>query len=97
MDLRISGTKGSINVDNFLSQDRDGSATYLYRSGGWGPNAVKESIKIDSSLPGSALMFEDFAALVHDASLRERWMRASERTQLLLDAVWDDALRNEQT
>jgi hypothetical protein len=67
----------------------------LYRSGGWGPNAVAESVRIESSLPGAALMFEDFAALVRDEALRERWIRASERTQRLLDAVWYDALKNE--
>ena len=92
MDLRISGGKGSINIDDFLSQDQDRSASYLHRAGGWGPNAKTETVRVDSSLPGSALMFEDFAALVHDASLRERWMRASERTQALLDACWDEAL-----
>jgi len=95
MDLRISGTRGSINIDNFLSQDQDVSASYLYRSGGWGPNAVAESVRIDSSLPGAALMFEDFAALVRDESLRERWIHASQRTQRLLDAAWNDALKNE--
>jgi predicted dehydrogenase len=95
MDLRISGARGSISVDDFLSQDRDASASYLYRSGGWGPNAVAESVRIESSLPGAALMFEDFAALVRDEALRERWIRASERTQRLLDAVWYDALKNE--
>ena len=97
MDLRISGDRGSISIDNFLSQDRDASASYLYRSGGWGPNAVAESVRIESSLPGAALMFEDFAALVQDEALRERWMHASERTQRLLDAAWNDALKNELT
>ncbi len=42
-------------------------------------------------------MFEDFAAAVRDSSLRERWMGASERTQALLDAAWQDALDNEQS
>ncbi len=93
MDLRISGGKGSINIDDFLGQDQDGSASYLYRAGGWGPSATRDTIKVESPLPGAALMFEDFAALVHDRSLRERWMRASERTQALLDACWDEALR----
>ncbi len=97
MDLRVSGAKGSINIDDFLGQDSDGSASYLYRSGGWEPNAVAETVKIESSLPGAALMFEDFAALVHDASLRERWMHASERTQRLLDAAWNGALKNERS
>jgi predicted dehydrogenase len=95
MDLRISGDRGSISVDNFLSQDGDGSASYLYRRGGWGPGAVKEVIKIESALPGAALMFEDFAAMVADAESRERSMRTSENTQRLLDAVWNEALRNE--
>ena len=89
MDLRISGANGSINIDNFLGQDRDGSASYLYRTGGWGPNAVAETVKVDSSLSGSALMFEDFAAMVGDPTLRDRWMHASERTQKLLDAIWE--------
>jgi len=92
MDLRISGAIGSINIDDFLGQDRDGSARYLYRKGGWGPDAVRESIRIESTLSGAALMFEDFAAAVDDPSLRERWMRASERTQALLDAAWESAL-----
>jgi len=95
MDLRISGPVGSINIDNFLSQDRDNSAQYLYRKGGWGPGAVKESVRIDSSLSGAALMFEDFAAAVVDPALREQWIRATERTQALLDAAWQNALDNE--
>ena len=56
--------------------------------------ATRDNVKVESPLPGAALMFEDFAALVHDASLRKRWMRASERTQALLDACWDEALRS---
>ena len=96
MDLRIAGDKGSISVDNFLSQDGDGSASYLYRRGGWGPGAVKDAIRVESALPGAALMFEDFAAMIDDAGWRERSMQASENTQRLLDAVWNDALRNER-
>ena len=95
MDLRISGEKGTINIDDFLSQDAGGSASYLYRKGGWGPGAVAENVFVPSSLPGAAWMFEDFAALVDDPSLRAAGMRASERTQRLLDRVWQDALANE--
>ena len=95
MDLRISGAKGSINIDDFLGQDQDGSASYLHRTGGWGPNAMANTVTIESPLPGAALMFEDFAALVHDASLRERWMQNSEHTQALLDAAWSAALQAE--
>jgi len=95
MDLRITGALGTISIDNFLSQDADGSAAYLHRQGGWGPNAKSESVRVESALPGSAMMFEDFSALVHDPALRERWMRATERTQALLDAAWASALGNE--
>ncbi len=95
MDLRITGPKGVINIDNFLSQDADGSASFLYRGGGWGPSAVRDTITIASSKPGAALMFEDFGSAARDAKLREQWMRASERTQAWLDAAWASALANE--
>ena len=95
MDLRISGTVGSINIDNFLGQDPDNSAQYLYRKGGWGHDAIRETVIIESPLSGAALMFEDFAAAVANKALREQWIRATERTQALLDAVWQSALRNE--
>ncbi len=97
MDLRITGHKGVVNIDNFLSQDRDGSASYLYRKGGWGPNAVRDTVTVESTISGSALMFEDFAKSVHSPELRERWMQASERTQELLDAAWKEAQDNQRS
>jgi predicted dehydrogenase len=87
MDLRITGTEGVINIDDFLSQNRDGSADFLYRKGGWG-GGTSEDINIPSTKPGAALMFEDMAAAAADPSLREQWMTATERTQALLDAIW---------
>lgn len=95
MDLRITGPDGVINIDDFLSQNADGSADFLHRAGGWGPNATSRKISIPSPRPGSALMFEDFAAAVHNPPLREQWMTATERTQALLDAIWLGALENE--
>ncbi len=95
MDLRITGGRGVINVDNFLSQDPDGSASYQFKRGGWGPNAVKREATIDSDKPGSVLMFEDFAAMVGDPEWIERSMRASLRTQSWLDAAWQSALESE--
>ena len=93
-DLRITGTEGVINIDDFLSQNPDGSADFLYRQGGWG-DAATEEINIPSAKPGAALMFEDMAAAAADAALREQWMAATERTQALLDAAWQAALRSE--
>jgi predicted dehydrogenase len=95
MDLRITGTEGVINIDDFLGQNRDGSADFLYRKGGWGGGS-SEDINIPSNKPGAALMFEDMAAAAGDPSLREQWMTATERTQALLDAVWMEALQREK-
>jgi predicted dehydrogenase len=95
MDLRITGPDGVISIDNFLSQNRDGSADYLLKQGGWG-SAKSETVKVPSSKPGAARMFEDFAAAVANPGLREQWMTATERTQTLLDAVWRSALAAEK-
>jgi predicted dehydrogenase len=95
MDLRITGTEGVINIDDFLGQNRDGSADFLYRKGGWGDSASEE-INIPSARPGAALMFEDMAAAAADPSLRKQWMTATERTQALLDAAWAAALQSEK-
>lgn len=92
MDLRITGTDGVINIDNFLSQNRDGSADYLYRKGGWS-SATSDDINVPSDKPGAVLMFEDMAAAAADPSLRDQWVAATERTQALLDAAWIAALQ----
>lgn len=91
MDLRITGKAGVINIDDFLGQNQDGSADFLYRKGGWG-GGVAEEVTVSSEKPGSVLMFEDMAAAAADPSLREQWMTATERTQALLDAAWMAAL-----
>ena len=95
MDLRLTGNSGVISLEDFLSQDQDGSASYTLRGGGWGPNAAMDTITVPSDLPGSALMFQDFASMVADADWRERSILASERTQRWLDAIWKRALENE--
>lgn len=95
MDLRITGTEGVINIDDFLTQNKDGSADFRYRKGGWG-RGVSDEINILSSKPGAALMFEDMAAAAADPNLREQWMTGTERTQALLDASWMAALQNEK-
>ena len=94
-DLRITGTAGVINIDDFLSQSPDGSADFLYRKGGWG-DGTSEQITIPSPKPGAALMFEDMAAAAADPSLRGQWMTATEKTQALLDAAWMAALHSER-
>ena len=92
MDLRISGASGVIKLDDFLSQRReDNAGVYEYRSG-WGNS---EEVVIASDKPGSAMMFQDFAGMVQDPEWREASIAVSERTQYLLDAIWNSAVGNE--
>jgi predicted dehydrogenase len=96
MDLRISGANGVVSLADFLSNDRDGSASYSHRKGGFGPSATTDTFTVASSQPGAALMFEDFTAMVADERLRDRSIESSERTQRWLDAIWNSALANEK-
>lgn len=92
-DLRITGTRGVINIDDFLGQNPNGSADFLYRRDG----GTSDEINIASGKPGDVLMFEDMAAAAADAALREQWMTATARTQGLLDAAWMAALQSDKT
>jgi predicted dehydrogenase len=89
-DVRIAGTSGVIYLDDFLYQNADGSADFTVRKG-----RSSDTIRVESSKAGAVLMFEDMAAAAADPSLRRRWMTATERTQTLLDAVWQAGLENE--
>jgi predicted dehydrogenase len=93
MDLRISGAKGVIKLDDFLTQrPADRPADYEYRQN-WSDSRF---IEVPFDKPEAALMYEDFAAMVTDEAWIARSMRASERTQQWLDAVWESALENER-
>jgi len=92
MDLRISGARGVIKLDDFLTQrPTDRPADYEYRQN-WNDTRF---IEVPFEKPEATLMFEDFAAMVTDDAWIARSMRASERTQEWLDAVWESALENE--
>ena len=97
MDLRITGSKGVIRFDDFLTNDSDGTASHTLHTGGFGDSADIETIKSEVSRPGPALMFEDYAAMVLDKDKIEQSMQVSERTQRLLDAVWASGLANENS
>lgn len=96
IDLRISGKDGVIAMSDFMVNRPDGSAAYTFRKGGFGSDGTTELVEIASAMPGAALMFEDFASMLGSSSLQDASIRASERTQLLLDAVWLKALQNER-
>lgn len=76
--LTLQGPKGAIRMDNFVGEDEDGSARY---------RVAGKTIRVESPASGPALMFEHFAAMAADSSLREPWLRSSEATQALLDMV----------
>jgi predicted dehydrogenase len=91
-DLRITGTTGVISLDDFLRSRRDDYAgAYEYRSG-W---SDREEVVVPAAKHNATLMFEDFAAMVGDPEWKEASIRASERTQEWLDAVWQSAVAHE--
>lgn len=93
MDLRITGEKGVIKLDDFLSvRPADKPASYEYRSG-WGASKM---VELPPSKKGAALMFEDFSAMVGNPELMEASIRSTQRTQEWLDAFWNSALKNEK-
>lgn len=91
-DLRISGTKAVVKLDDFLRSRRDDhGGAYEFRTG-W---SDREEVVVPSPKRGATLMFEDFARMLDDGELQEAGIRASLRTQEWLDAVWASALANE--
>ena len=92
-EARIVGAEGSLDIPQFLGHDKDNSASYTQSSRKNKPS--KKTVKVEADRSGAAIMFEDFAAQVHDPSLRTNWETKTERTQALLDAVWKSALKNE--
>jgi predicted dehydrogenase len=85
--LRMSGPLGQITMDNFVGEERDGSASYRHVKAAT-PDSAGTLVRVDSRFSGPSLMFQDFAAAAGDTTLRDRWMQASERTQALLDAAF---------
>jgi predicted dehydrogenase len=86
IELRLSGPLGQIAMDNFVGEDSDRSASYRQARAA-AADAAPALVRVESRFSGPSLMFQDFAAAVGDPGLRDRWMRAGERTQALLDAV----------
>lgn len=93
MDLRISGNKAVIKLDDFLGvRPADQPADYEYRQG-WDDT---EQVEVASSKRGSSLMFEDYATMVESPELIAASISATAKTQQWLDAIYNSALKNEQ-
>jgi len=84
MDLRLTGPDGAVYADDFVLPP-SGESHFRFRRGGLGST---EQIATTAGQPAAVQMFDDFALAAADPGLREPWMRAIERTQQLLDAVW---------
>lgn len=94
-DLRISGANGVITLDDFPNNEPDGSGEYLHYRGGF-DDTVGQQVVIESEYTSRELMFERFAAMTLDDDLLAKSIADSERTQSLLDSVWQSALENER-
>jgi len=91
-DVRISGTSGVLYMDNFLFDNEDGSAGFTVRVRRTG----RQEITVPSAKRAAVLMFEDMAAAAADRTLRDQWMLRTERTQMLLDVIWQAGLESER-
>jgi len=92
MDLRISGLRGVIKLDDFAIQRPEESPARFEVRREWDDTRIEA---VETPVPEAVLMFENFAALVDDGEAREASIRRSQRTQAWLDAVWASALQNE--
>jgi len=90
-EARVVGEQGNIDIPKFVGHDGDNSASFIHSA-----KKNKQTVKAEAPRPDAAILFENFAAQVHNPALREKWETKSKRTQELLDAVWASALANEK-
>lgn len=98
MDITVSGSRGSVNVFDFIIPYQETSASFDFTSGahfaelhiGW--NTRPEKVEVATELPQEALMVAEFARLV--GAIRttgsrpdSNWPQVSRKTQLVMDAV----------
>uniref|UniRef100_A0A5B7BR82 Gfo/Idh/MocA-like oxidoreductase C-terminal domain-containing protein n=1 Tax=Davidia involucrata TaxID=16924 RepID=A0A5B7BR82_DAVIN len=98
MDLAISGSNGSLHLEDFIIPYQENSASFDFTSGakfvdlhiGW--NVKPEKVQVASELPQEAMMVQEFARLVKGirnsgCNPDDKWPKTSRMTQLVLDAV----------
>jgi predicted dehydrogenase len=92
MDLRISGKEGVITLNDFVTQrPKDQPASFELHQG-----RKASQVEVPSAKTEQVLMFENFAAMIGSPDKLTASIRASERTQAWLDAIWTSALNNEK-
>lgn len=98
MELAVTGSKGSVHLDDYIIPIKENSAGFEFVSGakfanlhiGW--NKKPTVVEVHNNLPQEALMVEEFSKLVK--GIRDsgdapdtKWKEISRKTQLVLDAV----------
>ncbi|XP_073156363.1 uncharacterized oxidoreductase At4g09670-like [Henckelia pumila] len=98
MDLLVSGSNGTLWVEDFIIPYGENSAEFSFTTGarfldlhvGW--NVKPQEIRVDTPLPQESMMIQEFSGLVkgikeQGSSPDGRWSCTSRVTQLVLDAV----------
>lgn len=99
MDLAISGSNGSLHLEDLIIPYEETSASFKFTSGakfvnlhiGW--NVKPEEVRVDTcQLPQEARMVQEFARLVQGIKYSggkpdSKWPEVSRMTQLVIDAV----------
>lgn len=101
-DLDVLGTDAAIHLDDYVhdwagsfefggdsARGEPAAATFVVKRGKAKPEGFHE-VETPCDTPHQVLMVERLVALARsgDPAERESWMRASERTQELVDAAW---------
>ena len=98
MDLDILGRRAALHLNDFV-HDWQGShefnddiePSFLIKRGKASPSTF-ERVTVPCDTPHASLMIERFVALSRSENLaedNEPWIRATERTQELVDAAWE--------
>ncbi|KAK3028235.1 hypothetical protein RJ639_037569 [Escallonia herrerae] len=98
MDLAISGSNGSLHLEDFIIPYEENSAFFTFTSGakfvdlhvGW--NVKPEETLVESELPQEAMMVQEFARLVKGVNISGckpdcQWPKVSRMSQSVMDAV----------
>lgn len=91
MDLRLTGSNGVIKLEDFIATSVKNSS-YRYLKGG---NRKEHIFDTEVTKSGATLQFQNYAAMIQDPTKIEASMEATEKTQLLLDRVWQSGVANE--